>query len=197
MKLNIGIWAIFVAGLGTFGIVWESDSQVVVDTRQVSEEDPNEPTELVKDILDIFDEHAVGILAEATSFQSAISGNRPTSTLQSEPNYKPSRQLCDFEVSEEGRILTKSESAELISMILDNTNYEYKTYSCIFNPKYAFTCYTEADTISVVLTAQCLSVHLCRGAHSYGFGTLTLSGQENLDLFAARIWGRKVDRGYN
>jgi hypothetical protein len=197
MKTFIVILLVLALGLGSIGSTDTTDVKVVVDTVQVTVPNPRKSPEPVKDILDIFNEHAVSVLTDATTIRSAISGNQPTASLQSSQSYKPSRILCDYEVSEEGRILSEAESVELISILLDETLYEYVTYTCTFNPKYAFTFYSEADTVSVLLAARCLFVHLCDGDTHYGSGTLKPTSGEVLNRFAAGIWERDPDRGYN
>ena len=197
MKLMFGTILGALVGLSAGSIVGDKDPTTVVDTILVRESNPFKPPAPVVDIYDVFDSVAVAILTNKENVRASIPSNILTISLERRPGYRPSRDLCGFEVAEEGRNLTDEEADEMLALLLDEANYEYAEYPCLFSPDYAFTFVSDQDTVTALLATGCLFVRLCDGETMFGVGTVKMSRIDAFQSFCLAIWGRNPGRGYN
>ena len=197
MKWLFGTVLAGLIGLSSGSGVKDEQPKTLVDTIFVTERNPFKPPAPVEDIYDVFDSVAVAVLTNYETIRASIPSNLLTISLEARPGYRPSRDLCGFEVDEEGRHLTDEEADELVSLLLDETNYEYAQYPCIFSPDYAFTFESDTDTVTVLLATGCLFIRLCDGEELFGFATVKQSRNNPFALFSLDIWGRRPGRGYN
>jgi len=198
VKWLLGIALTWILGQSSIAVQKDDSLSAVIDTIRVAAPSPYPPPPApVEDIFDIFNQSAVVVILDATSVRSAISSQQPTYALQAMPRYRPARALCSYEVTKEGKKLTESESAELVALILDETNYEYRDNTCMFSPKYAFTFYSGTDAVTVLLGSECSYIRICDEENSFGAGAVKRSSSDAFLHFTAKVWGRRVDRGYN
>ena len=149
----------------------------------------------VESILELFDEDAVAVMSEAQEVISAISSDRKVKSDEELNTKDRNRRLCDYEVSVEGRQLTSEESEVLISLLLDESLYTHMPYLCIFQLEYAFTFMSPADTVTAILSSECIFVWLCDGEEKLGAGAMKATAGPILMQFVQSVWGSSMDRG--